>query len=157
MLFHAPHDQRGRQYNREFQGRVLATDIEPENARAWAGMASTRLKQAAYGFADTKGAYLEGKKFAEKALALDEGLPEVHEAMGWTLAAFEHNIEGAGRCFKKALELSPNGSRQIMSMSIYYLILGRDLGFIKSDSTLAGDLDRVARLLHALTVAVSPP
>jgi four helix bundle protein len=39
----------------------------------------------------------------------------------------------------------------------YYLILGRDLGFIKSDSTLAGDLDRVARLLHALTVAVSPP
>ena len=102
-----------------------AADIEPDNARAWAGMASTRLKQAAYGFADTKVAYLEGKKFAKKAIDLDDGLPEVHEAMGWTLAAFEHNFEEAGRYFRKALELSPNGSRQILSMSLYYLILGR--------------------------------
>lgn len=38
----------------------------------------------------------------------------------------------------------------------YYLILGRDLGFITSDSDLPDDLDRVAPMLHALNAAVAP-
>jgi four helix bundle protein len=38
----------------------------------------------------------------------------------------------------------------------YYLILGRDLNFTPSGNSMSIDLDRVARMLHALTVAVLP-
>lgn len=38
----------------------------------------------------------------------------------------------------------------------YYLILGCDLGFIETDSNLPDDVDRVARMLHALVAAVAP-
>ncbi len=38
----------------------------------------------------------------------------------------------------------------------YYPILGRDLGLASPDSELPDDLDRVARMLHSLTHAVTP-
>jgi TolB-like protein/DNA-binding winged helix-turn-helix (wHTH) protein len=95
----APDFQRARDY---FE-RMVQKD--PQNARAWTGVAMCNLNLAARGdisrvpFAKTA---------ALKAIELDDSLAEPHAELGMLSFHFEWNVPDAERQLRRAIELNPN-------------------------------------------------
>jgi TolB-like protein/class 3 adenylate cyclase/Tfp pilus assembly protein PilF len=83
-----------------------AVAADPEFAQAWAGLADTYAVLPSYSPTPGPEACAEGRSAAERALALDPGLGEVHAALG-LVAQHESNWEEAEREFRCALELAP--------------------------------------------------
>jgi serine/threonine protein kinase/Tfp pilus assembly protein PilF len=90
----------------EYFRQAIAAD--PDYALAYAGMAETLSLLAVYGVADARTVMPGAKGAAHKALQLDDGLAEAHNAMalvsvlhdwGWTRAMTE---------FDRALKINPN-------------------------------------------------
>ena len=102
-----------------------AIELDPDNARAWAGLARTLAIQVAYGHANYNETYSRSKEAAQKALALDETLPEAHQAMAFILGALEMKFDECGVAYRKAYALAPNDSQIVSSLSIYEGISGR--------------------------------
>jgi serine/threonine protein kinase/Flp pilus assembly protein TadD len=102
-----------------------AIELDPEDARAWAGMAMALARQCAWGHADRNDAYPKARHAAEKALALDDALPQAHEAMGFLLGALESRFEEAGAQFRRAHSLAPNDSRIVSSRATWEGLNGR--------------------------------
>jgi serine/threonine-protein kinase len=119
-----------------------AIEIEPNNARAWAGIARIYLFQAAYGLGDHDTAYLKSKEAATKASKLDDQLADPYEVLGWIGCAFEYqdHLYNARDLFTKAHELAPNSSRMVSSLSLYEGLMGNFDEAIRL-SRLAVELD----------------
>ena len=83
-----------------------AVAADPEFAQAWAGLADTFAVLPSYSPTPVPEACAEGRSAAERALALDPGIGEVHAALG-LVAQNESNWEEAEREFRCALELAP--------------------------------------------------
>jgi TolB-like protein len=83
-----------------------AVAADPSFAQAWAGLADTFAVLPSYSPTPVPEACAEGRSAAERALALDPGLGEVHAALGF-VAQNESNWEEAEREFRCALELVP--------------------------------------------------
>ena len=124
-----------------------AIDIEPDNARALAGLGLTLAKQIAFGHANYNEAYSSSKEAAQKALALDDALPEAHQAMGFILGALEMRFEECGISYRKAYALAPNDSRFVSSLSVYEGISGRFDESLRL-SKLAAELDPLNPEIH---------
>jgi TolB-like protein/cytochrome c-type biogenesis protein CcmH/NrfG len=88
----------------EWFRRAVAAD--PAFAQAWAGLADTYAVLPSYSPTPVPEACAEARSAAERALALDPGLGEVHAALGLA-AQHESNWEEAEREFRCALELAP--------------------------------------------------
>jgi len=73
-----------------------AIEIDPNSARAWAGLSQTIGNQIAYGHSDYHVEFTRAKTAAEKAVALDDQLPEAHSALGFIYAALELRLAEAG-------------------------------------------------------------
>jgi eukaryotic-like serine/threonine-protein kinase len=128
-----------------------ALDLDPENARAWAGMASVVARQGAIGAVEVGTALRKAKECGERALALDDALPEAHEAMAYTLMSFEHAFREAGDHYRKAMALAPNNSRMVIGLAIYEGMFERfDQALRLSNRALGLDpLDPETHLDHA--------
>jgi tetratricopeptide (TPR) repeat protein len=50
----------------------------------------------------------KAREAVQKALALDDALPEVHALYGYIKTTYEWDWEGAERKFRRALQLNPN-------------------------------------------------
>src|SRR2546422_8286390 len=48
-----------------------------------------------------------GRRYALKALELDDNLPEAHTSLAWVQFAYDWDWEGAERSYRRALELNP--------------------------------------------------
>jgi serine/threonine-protein kinase len=96
-----------------------ALDLDPENAPAWAGLCGALARQAAFGYADHEPTFREAKQCAERALALDDTLPEAHRMLGWVLTAYDHAFREAGDLFRKAVALAPNSNEALESLAVY--------------------------------------
>ncbi|MGD8922658.1 MAG: protein kinase [Candidatus Zixiibacteriota bacterium] len=101
-----------------------AIQLEPNDARAWAGLARVHLLQAGYGLDDNRLTYRRAKDAALKALELDDTLADAHEVMGLIRTALEFHFEEAGRSLSKAYELAPNNSRMVSTLSLYRAAMG---------------------------------
>jgi serine/threonine protein kinase/Tfp pilus assembly protein PilF len=101
-----------------------AIDIDPNNARAWAGLSSAYGTMAGYGYGDTFTAFPKAKEAAKKALELDDTLAEAHDVMGWIYLSFEFEWEKAGRHFRKALSLAPGNSLVLFGAAMYEAVNG---------------------------------
>ncbi len=101
-----------------------AIDLDPNSARAWAGLAMAHAVQVAYGHIIYDEGYPLAKNAAKKAIALDKDFPHAHHAMGYIDGALELRIEEAGIEFRKAYFLAPNDSRIVSSLSIFEAFLG---------------------------------
>lgn len=102
-----------------------AIDLDSQNARAWAGLARCYIVSAAYGYGNTERYYELTKDALEKAITLDDTLPESYEVKSWLQAAFEFDFPGARKAARRALELAPNNYRAISSLSMGEAIFGR--------------------------------
>ena len=102
---------------------VLA--IDPEDARAWAGISRAYATQGGYGHADNEEAYRKAKYAAEKAVTLDDTLPEAHDTVGWIAMSYEGDWDKAGREFRRGFELAPGNSRSLMGLASYEAVRGQ--------------------------------
>lgn len=122
-------DQVTRSWSRESSYKAIefyqkAIDLEPNNARAQAGIARTYFTQAAFGFNDHQTAYRLAKNAALRAVKLDDELADAHEALGYIRFFLEFHFEEGWNAFQKALELAPNNSKFVNSVGTICYMLG---------------------------------
>lgn len=116
-----------------------AIDIDPNNARAWGGIARVFATKATYGYGDTQEYYNKSMESAHKALELDDALPEAYEVIGW-IRAFQFKFDEAGKALRKAYTLAPNNSRMVSSLSLFEGFFGNKEESLRL-SNLAVELD----------------
>jgi len=85
-----------------------ATQIDPNYAPAYAGLADCYNMLVNYGALPAKEASPKAKEAAEKALSLDESLADAHTALAFTHFQWEWNWIEAEREFRRAIELKPS-------------------------------------------------
>src|SRR6266446_8688653 len=81
---------------------------DPSYALAYAGLADAYVLLSGFGAASPKDSLPQAKAAAEKALELDNSLGEAHASLAQALFAYDFNIAGANREFRRAIELNPN-------------------------------------------------
>jgi Tfp pilus assembly protein PilF len=105
---------------RDYFEQMLQKD--PQNARAWTGVAMSNLHLAAWG--DISRVPF-AKAAALKAIELDDSLAEPHAELGMLTFHFEWNVPEAERQLRRAIELNPNYYRAHSYYSIMLAQLGR--------------------------------
>jgi eukaryotic-like serine/threonine-protein kinase len=123
-----------------------ALDEDPVFARAWAGLADTFSLLGSYVLLQPEEAYPRARAAAERALSLDEELPEAHASLANVLADHDWNWAAAGRHYRRALSLSP----RYAAARLWYAGFLRDLG--RFDAALVEV--RAARELDPLSLPV---
>ena len=101
-----------------------AVTLDPQFALAFTGVADAYRYLAANSVLDPKEAYPKANAAIQKALALDEALPEAHVALGM-IKFDEWDWAGADREFKRALELNSNLAEAHFRYSQYLSPMGR--------------------------------
>jgi tetratricopeptide (TPR) repeat protein len=84
-----------------------ALKLDPSFAAAWAEVAKVRVRQAMSGFIPVRQASEEARHSAERALALNSGMPAAYLSIGSVHYVFDWNWSAAEAEFKKAIELEP--------------------------------------------------
>jgi tetratricopeptide (TPR) repeat protein len=105
---------------RDYFERMLQKD--PQNARAWTGVAMSNLHLGAWGDLSR---IPFAKAAALKAIELDDSLAEPHAELGMLTFHFEWNVPEAERQLRRAIELNPNYYRAHSYYSIMLAQLGR--------------------------------
>ena len=72
-----------------------AIELDPQDARAWSGLARAHLMRALY-IGSVAHEHREARRAVEKALALDDQFAEAHETLSIILASFEFRLTEAG-------------------------------------------------------------
>jgi tetratricopeptide (TPR) repeat protein len=108
---------------RAYFERALA--MEPNNARALAGLSNYQTVMAVRGFKDREEGFALGREFIFKALAADDKCADVYMSLGVMALYFDDDFRAAARHFRRALELDPNEPEGLGFQSIVLKILGR--------------------------------
>jgi TolB-like protein len=93
-------------------------------AEAWAGLAMAWIVLPWYEPIDAREAYDLGQEAAQRALILDEGLAEVHTALGGQALYDEWDWEKAAAHLSSALELNPNYAQAYHWLSTAHRSMG---------------------------------
>jgi len=149
---------RGRHYwnNREkdkenitkaIQSFSQATEVEPEYARAWAGLADCYVVKAspAYGSMEPREALAYAKSAAMKALSLDSTLAEAHTSLGMIELKGEWNWQEAEKEFRQAIRSDPDYAPAHYWYSTLLALTGR-AGEAVTESETAWDLEPLSPL-----------
>jgi serine/threonine protein kinase/Flp pilus assembly protein TadD len=130
-----------------------AIALDAKNARAWAGLSYALGHRIAYGHSNHQDEYPKAREAAEKALALDDLLPEAHQAMGFVFAALEARFSDAEREIRRAYTLAPNDSSVVSHLSRYLSLRG-DFDEATRLSNQAIELDPLNPTAHMIRGAV---
>lgn len=85
----------------------LAIAKDPHYALAYTGLADSYALHADYRSVPVVEGFGLAKMYARKALELDEELAEAHASLAWSLFIYDWDWDGAGREFRRAIELDP--------------------------------------------------
>jgi eukaryotic-like serine/threonine-protein kinase len=96
-----------------------ATVADPKYALAYAGLAQIHALMGGM-VLPPRDIYPTAKSEAQKALALDETLPEAHSAMAVVELFYDWDFPAAEKEFKRALELNPNYAEGFSGYSGYF-------------------------------------
>lgn len=103
-----------------------ATVLEPGFARAYASMVVPNyLLGAKYERLHPEAAFVLAKQAADKALALDDQLAEAYVAQGVVRELIDNDFDGAGRAFKRAIELNAESSEAHREYGLLLLRQGK--------------------------------
>ncbi len=126
-----------------------ALEKDPSYAPAFAGLAWVWLVRQQVGFLSPSETGPKAKEAVLQALALDDNSAEAHEALASVLTWSEWDWAGAGREWKRALELNPNGANAHAYYAHYLAHMGRAReGVAHSERALK--LDPFNPLYHSL-------
>ena len=85
-----------------------ALKLDPGYALAYVGISESYSAMVAIGAAAHRDVLAKAKAAVEKAVALDDGLAEAHQAMGGSKMLLDWDWDGAERELKRSIELNPN-------------------------------------------------
>ncbi len=102
-----------------------AIAIDPDFARAYALMSHQYFMHDWLGLVSGLEARTKAKNAIEKALELDDNLPETQLYLGLYLYSYEWDWAGAERAFKRAIELGPNHVHAHFEYSLFLSRMGR--------------------------------
>ncbi len=85
-----------------------AIDLDPSNARSWAGLADCYTVLGCWGFDPPDKSYPKARAAAERALALDDSLSEAHVSLAVAKKDYYWDWAGAEQEYQRALELNPS-------------------------------------------------
>jgi serine/threonine-protein kinase len=102
-----------------------AVSLDPNYARAWAGLAYARRTLSLYSDLSTHETYQNSIEAIDKALALDENLSEAHSALCENKYLYEWDFAGAELECKRAIELDADSAQAHEIYSRYLMGRGR--------------------------------
>jgi serine/threonine-protein kinase len=146
---------RGRYHWNRRTGRDLAWAIEyfqqalaedPGYALAHAGLSDAYALQIDYQSVPVEEGMRLAREEAQRALELDESLPEAHTALAWVRFIHDWEWEDAEREFRRAIELNPSYANAYNWYAWLLMALGR------TDESLAAS--RTAVVLDPASIAV---
>ena len=100
-----------------------AIAIDSTFARAYLGLADAVVELG--GPADRQANMAVAKSALARALALEPDLAGVHTTIGYVRMIWDHDVEGAGQAFRRALELDPRDAFIRHDYGWYMLSIGR--------------------------------
>ena len=80
---------------------------DPQYALAYTGLADSYALHVDYRSIPAAEGFERAKAYAHKALDLDDTLAEAHTSLAWSLFIYDWDWDGAGREFRRAIELDP--------------------------------------------------
>ncbi|HEU4333112.1 MAG TPA: protein kinase [Candidatus Eisenbacteria bacterium] len=86
---------------------IEALQADPELALAWAELAGAYAIEAGYGWHPVEAGHERARKAAERALALEPGLPEGHVRLGSIQMNYDRDWARAEASFRRALDAAP--------------------------------------------------
>jgi TolB-like protein/Tfp pilus assembly protein PilF len=102
-----------------------ALEIQPDYAAAYSGIASCYAIIPFYSSLSPAEVFPKARAAAEKAVRLDDSLPEAHASLAYVRAYYEWDWAAAEREFQKALDLRPNFADAHFSYSRFLAASGR--------------------------------
>jgi len=121
--------------------------IDSKSALPYSGLADAYTILGNFGLLQPNEAFPKAKKFAIKALEIDETLAEAHTQLGYIKTDWDWDWAGAEKSFKRAIKLNPGYSYTYMMYAGYFTGLGR---FDKAIKTMnrAIELDPLSLLYN---------
>ncbi|MGH9778396.1 MAG: tetratricopeptide repeat protein [Candidatus Acidiferrales bacterium] len=129
-----------------------AIELEPDFARAYAGMADCYALLGSYNALPMREAQAQAKAWAHRALTLNPQAGEVYASLG-QLYDYEWNWEQAERHFQRAVELGPNYATGHQWYAEHLALMGRTEEALR-EARLARELDPLSPATHWVVGAV---
>ena len=102
-----------------------AISIDPGYALAYAGKAECYCMLSIH--LARPGEYMEiARTAAEKALEIDDSLPQAHSALGWIAFIYDYDYGAAESAFQRAIELDPDYATAYNWYGVMLACIGRD-------------------------------
>ncbi len=96
-----------------------ALELDPEYARAWAGLGASLAYQAGLGYVPSEEGFSRARAAVERALVLDENLAYAHAIKGWIQMTYDWDWFGADASYRRALSLdSAEGLLEAAQLSV---------------------------------------
>ena len=102
-----------------------AIELDPNYARAYAGLADSYITIADYRALPARESYPKAKAAALKALEIDDTLAEAHTSLAMIKASYEWDWRGAEQSFRRTIELNPNYATAHQWYAEYLAGMGR--------------------------------
>ncbi len=122
---------------------------DPSYALAYAGMADTYTILSVLGGEGPKLTVAKAKEAAQKALELDDALPEAHNSLGLILAFYEFDFERSKKEFERAIELNPNYATAHQQFGNANLCKVGEFDRAIAEGTRALELDPLSLIINA--------
>jgi TolB-like protein/Flp pilus assembly protein TadD/predicted Ser/Thr protein kinase len=126
-----------------------ALAFDPNYAVAYAGLADSYIMLANHHVLPPREGYSLGRKAAERGLALDDSLGELHTSLGWIHRLFDWDWPGAERECLRAVELNPGHAFGRGRYALLLSGLGRHEEAI-AEAQRAHQLDPLDLLTHTV-------
>jgi serine/threonine-protein kinase len=131
----------------EYLNQAIAAD--PNYALAHAGLADAYHHISSFHLRPAE-SLLQVKAAAEKALALDENLPEAHALLAVVAANYDRRPQVAEKGFKRALELAPNSVLAHRLYGCFLMTQGRPAAAL-AEFCRARELDPLSPVVSVLS------
>jgi serine/threonine protein kinase/Tfp pilus assembly protein PilF len=109
-------------------------------ALAYSGLSDAYALQVDYRGVAVKEGLERARGYALQALELDDTLAEAHTSLGWVLHVYDWDWDGAGRAYRRALELNPGYATGHQWYSWVLLVTGNpDRALVEAHTALELD------------------
>jgi TolB-like protein/Tfp pilus assembly protein PilF len=126
-----------------------AIEVDSTYASAYAGLADSYIVLGEWGVFSSMEVFPKAKDAALRALEIDDGLAEAHNALAMIKRDYDWDWKAAEREFKKAIELNPNYPTAHQWYAEYLSTMGRHDQAI-AEIKRAQDLDPLSLIIKAI-------
>lgn len=102
-----------------------AIQVDADYALAYSGISDAYCRLAWYSYSSPQESFPKAKEAAERALDLDQSLPEAYASLGFVSMCFDRDYEKAFNQIEKAIELDPGFAGAHTYYSICLAITGK--------------------------------